>query len=157
MLIVFISMLPVFELRAAIPFAILSLGEPPLRVFWLSVLGNILPVIPLLIIFSRLERWLERTKYKPASWVRISLNLLFEHAKKRTRGIEKLESIGLAIFVAIPLPGTGAWTGCIVAALLKFRFLYSFVSISAGVLGAGIIVTWLTMIGRLAVSALLVR
>lgn len=150
----FIAMLPVFELRAAIPFAMLALDKPALWAFGVSVLGNILPVIPLLILFSNISKWLEQTEYKSASKVRIFFNWLFEHAKKRSKGVERLESLGLFIFVAVPLPGTGAWTGCIVAALFKLHFFHSFLAISAGVLGAGIIVTWLTAIGKLAVSGL---
>lgn len=153
---ILIAMLPVFELRGAIPYAMLILNETALRAFWCAVLGNLLPVIPLLILFSKAETWLESAKDKPKTFLSNFLALLFQHAKKRTNGMERLEALGLAIFVAVPLPGTGAWTGCILAALFKLRFWHSFLAISAGVLGAGIIVAWLTILGKLAVSGLLI-
>lgn len=155
MLTLLIAMLPIFELRGSIPFAILSLGESPSRAFWFSVLGNLLPVIPLLIIFSNITKWLEDVKDKPKSFIKTFLTLLFEHVKKRSLGIERLESIGLAIFVTVPLPGTGVWTACIIAALFRLHFLCALISITVGVIIAGALVTWMTIIGKMTIVGLL--
>ena len=131
----FISMLPIIELRGAIPVGA-GLGLPWWLTFLLAVVGNLLPVpfILLLIekifdfmkkhlIFPRLVRWLE------------------EKAGKGIKKIEKHALIGLLLFVAVPLPGTGAWTGSLAAALFHLDRRYSFVSIILGVLLAGVLVT----------------
>ena len=76
-------------------------------------------------------------------------NWLFERARRRGRMIEKYERIGLALFVAVPLPVTGAWTGSLVAVLLGLRVKTAFISIAIGVFIAGIIVTTLSLLGWL--------
>ena len=110
-----ISMLPIVELRGAIPVAF-ALGLNPLHAFIVSVLGNLLPVPFILLLITPLCTYL-----------------------KKTRLFEWFPRIGLFLFVAIPLPGTGAWTGALVASFLDFRFRDAFLSILCGVLGAGVI------------------
>jgi uncharacterized membrane protein len=75
------------------------------------------------------------------------LKWLFEHTRKRGKLVERYERIGLALFVAIPLPITGAWTGSLLAVLLGLKFKYAMLSIFVGVLIAGIIVTSLSLLG----------
>ncbi|HPS91310.1 MAG TPA: small multi-drug export protein [Methanothrix sp.] len=129
--------LPVSEVRGAIPLAIGMYGYAPWQAYLLSVLGNLLPVIPLLLFLGPVSDYLRRF-----SWGDRFFSWLF--ARTRRRYIQDHENFGLtalAIFVAIPLPMTGAWTGCAVAFLLGFRFWPAFAAISSGVMLAGIIVT----------------
>lgn len=133
--------LPVSELRGAIPLA-LSLGMSMTRAYWLSVLGNIIPVIPLLFLLEPVSSRLRKFKV----WSRF-FNWLFERTKKRAEIIQKYEALGLILFVAIPLPITGAWTGVVAASLFKIRFRYASIAIVAGVMVAGLIVLNLCALG----------
>ena len=139
---VVISALPVVELRGALPVAIYSFHMSWYKAFFLSVVGNLLPV-PLLLLFleklAKAASRFERSK-RVVNWV-------FEHARRRGKFIERYEKIGLMLFVAVPLPFTGAWTGSIVAFLLGLEFRYAFLSILFGVVIAGAIVTCLCLIG----------
>jgi uncharacterized membrane protein len=129
--------LPVSEVRGAIPLAIGVYGFSPLDAYLLSVFGNLLPIIPLLLFLGPVSDYLRRFAVgdKFFTWL---------FARTRKKYIQDHESFGLtalAIFVAIPLPMTGAWTGCAVAFLLGMRILPAFAAIAAGVLIAGVIVT----------------
>jgi uncharacterized membrane protein len=129
--------LPVSEVRGAIPLAIGVYGYAPWQAYLLSVLGNMLPIIPLLLFLGPISDYLRRF-----SWGDRFFSWLF--ARTRRKYIQDHEDFGLtalAIFVAIPLPMTGAWTGCAIAFLLGFRFWPAFAAITSGVLLAGIIVT----------------
>ena len=75
---------------------------------------------------------------------------LFARAKKRSGLIDKYEALGLMLFVSIPFPGTGVWTGCLIASLLRMRFAPTFFAATAGVMLAAAIVTTLTLLGKLA-------
>lgn len=133
-----ISMIPIVELRGAIPFGA-ALGMPIYQVFSLAVLGNLLPV-PFIILFVRpVFNWLKTTRLlsRFANWLETKI---LSKADKVTR----YEMLGLLLFVAIPLPGTGAWTGAGIAALLGMRMKHAFISICAGVLIAGVIMTILS-------------
>lgn len=133
-IVMLVGALPVSELRGAIPLA-LSLGMPLAKAFWLSVLGNILPVAPALFLLEPVSQRLRRFKI----WSRF-FDWLFERTKNKADAIQKYEALGLAIFVAIPLPMTGAWSGVVAASLFKIRFRYAFLAIVAGIIAAGIIV-----------------
>jgi uncharacterized membrane protein len=136
-----VASLPIAELRGALPLA-LSFGMPMAKAFWLSVLGNISFVAPALFLFEPVSGALRKFKI----WARF-FDWVFERTKKNADTIQKYEALGLAIFVAIPLPMTGAWSGVIAATLFKIRFRYAFIAIVAGVLGAGIIVASLCALG----------
>ena len=140
---VIVAALPVSELRGAIPLALLSFKMPLLKLFFLSVLGNLAPVIPLLLFLEPASKRLRHF----ALW-RNFFDHLFERTRKKAILIEKYEALGLALFVAIPLPVTGAWTGCIAASLFKIRFRYAFPAICVGILIAGLIVTSVTLMGK---------
>jgi len=134
--------LPVSEVRGAIPLAIGVYGYTPLDAYLLSVFGNLLPIIPLLLFLGPVSDYLRRF-----SWGEVFFSWLF--ARTRRKYIQEHENFGLtalAIFVAIPLPMTGAWTGCALAFLLGFRFWPAFAAIAAGVITAGLIVTF-TVLG----------
>ena len=126
-------MLPIVELRGAIPIGT-GYGIP----FWINyaicVMGNILPV-PFLILFAtKVLNWLTGFK-KIGPFFKKILDKGEEKAKK----LGKVELFGLFCFVAIPLPGTGAWTGSLIAATLRLKFWPSIVAISLGVMASGII------------------
>jgi len=135
--------LPIFELRGSIPLGF-YLKLPVTQIFALSILGNMLPIIPGLILMEPISNYLRRFSLfkKFFDWV-------FEHTRKKADVVQKYEALGLAIFVAIPLPMTGAWSGAIAASLFKIRFRYAFPAIFLGVIGAGIIVTILCLLGKL--------
>jgi uncharacterized membrane protein len=136
-----VSTLPIAELRLAIPLG-LSFGMPLEKVFILSVIGNIIPVAPILFLLAPVSRKLRRFKL----WARF-FDWLFTRTKKRAQTVQKYEALGLALFVAIPLPMTGAWTGAIAASLFKIRFRYAFIATVAGVMLAGLIVSLLSTLG----------
>jgi uncharacterized membrane protein len=131
----FISMVPVFELRGGILFAA-ARGVPFLTAFFVCLVGNILPVPFILLFLRKVFSFLERFKYTK----RIVL-ALERRARSKKASIEKYQMLGLFILVAIPLPGTGAWTGSLVAVVLDMRLKRSFPVIALGVLGAGIIMS----------------
>ena len=129
------SMIPLIELRGAIPLGALY-GMNVFETYFISVLGNLLPV-PFILLFIRaiLDFMKKRKRLKKvALWVEAKAN------KNKTK-IEKYAYFGLLLFVAVPLPGTGAWTGALIAALMKMKFWKSFLFIALGVLGAGIIMS----------------
>jgi uncharacterized membrane protein len=134
--------LPVSEVRGAIPLAIGVYGFSPLDAYLLSVFGNLLPIIPLLLFLGPVSNYLQRF----ALGDRFFTWLFARTRNKYIEDHETFELTALAIFVAIPLPMTGAWTGCAIAFLLGFRFWPAFAAITAGVLMAGVIVT-VTVIG----------
>lgn len=134
-----ISMVPVIELRGAIP-AGLALDLPFYAVFVTAFLGNLLPV-PFLILFTRrVFEWLRR---KSALLERM-VQKLERKAKNKEHLIRRYELLGLCILVAIPLPGTGAWTGSLVAAVFDMRLKRAFPVIALGVLIAGVIVSFVS-------------
>ncbi len=130
-----ISMIPIVELRGAVPVGT-ALGLDTLWILVVSIIGNLVPV-PFIILFARpIVRWLKKTRlFSPLA------NKLEEKVEKNKDKITKYEKLGLFIFVAIPLPGTGAWTGALVASFLDMRIKHSFPAIAAGVVSAGIIMT----------------
>ncbi len=136
-----IAALPISELRGAIPLG-LSFGMPLFKAFWLSILGNISFIAPALFLFEPVSNRLRRFKI----WSRF-FDWVFERTKKNSDAIQKYEALGLAIFVAIPLPMTGAWSGVIAASLFKIKFRYAFISIMLGVVAAGLIVAALCGLG----------
>ena len=148
-IVMIVGALPIAELRGAIPLA-LSFGMSMTRAFWLSVLGNCIIVAPALFLFAPVTGFLRKFKI----WSRF-FDWVFERTKKNSDSIQKYEALGLAIFVAIPLPMTGAWSGVIAASLFKIRFRYAFLAIVAGVLCAGLIVSALCALGILSWKACL--
>jgi uncharacterized membrane protein len=137
-----ISVLPVFELRGAIPWAISVHHFPWYYALLFGIIGNLLPVPFILIFFDKIVELLSRVRL-----IDRLLQWFLERTRRRGKAVERYKRIGLALFVAIPLPVTGAWTGSILAVLLGLKFRYAFISIVIGVLVAGIIVTCATQLG----------
>lgn len=140
-LVMLVGALPISELRGAIPLA-LSFGMPLTKAFWLAILGNISFILPALFLFEPISQKLRRFKL----WSHF-FDWLFERTRKNASRIQKYEALGLAIFVAIPLPMTGAWSGVVAASLFKIRFRYAFPAIVAGVIAAGLAVVSLCGLG----------
>ncbi len=132
---------PIAELRVAIPWAIWH-DFPWYYAFLLAIIGNIIPVPLLLLFFNSLSRFLSKN-----STLERMLHRLLERTRRRGTIIEKYERIGLILFVAIPLPMTGAWTGALAATLFGLRFRYAFFSILTGILISGAIVTIFSLLG----------
>ena len=136
-----ISMVPVIELRGAIPIAIAKDIEPWLA-FALSVAGNMLPVPFILLFIRRIFAWMK--KYERLGAI---VNKLEDRAANKSENVKKYELVGLCLLVAIPLPGTGAWTGALVAALMDMRIRRALPTIFVGVLLAGVVVTLVCTLG----------
>ena len=133
------AMVPVVELRGAIPYGVLAGLSIP-TAYILAVLGNLLP-IPFLVVFTRIVfEWL-RTKHESLD---AFVSKMEAKADKHKDLVMKSEFIGLMIIVAIPLPGTGAWTGALVAAMLDMRLKRAMPAIALGVIIAGLLVTGVT-------------
>jgi len=148
-IVIIVAALPISELRGAIPLA-LSFGMSLPKAFWLAVLGNCVIVAPALFLFEPVTKFLRKFKI----WSRF-FDWIFERTKKNSDSIQKYEALGLVIFVAIPLPITGAWSGVIAASLFKIRFRYAFLAIVAGVICTGLIVSTLCALGILSWKACL--
>ena len=134
-----VSMIPVIELRGAIPLGV-GLGLSHFDAMWVSMIGNMLPV-PFIILFIRpIFKWMTRKSEK--------LGRVVEKLEARAEGkwdkVHKYQFFGLAIFVGIPLPGTGAWTGALIAAVMDMRMRSALPSIALGVVMAGLLVTGIT-------------
>ena len=137
-----VSMVPIIELRGGLPFGV-ALGLPYYLAFPAAVLGNLIPA-PFIIVYIRRICELMR-KYMP------KLNGLVDKLEKKAhlkgQKVQKYQYLGLWIFVAIPLPGTGAWTGSLVAAFLGMRLKKALPAVVMGVLTAGCIMLALTHVG----------
>ena len=134
------AMVPIIELRGAIPYGAGIAGLPIWQAALIAVLGNLLPV-PFLVVFTRdVFAWMRNKSDKLNSIV-----LRMERkADKNKDVVLRYEFWGLMILVAIPLPGTGAWTGALVAAMMDMQLKRAFPAIALGVVIAAFIVTWVT-------------
>ncbi|HNT52985.1 MAG TPA: small multi-drug export protein [Candidatus Syntrophosphaera sp.] len=143
LLIVFlISMIPIVELRGAIPIGIALFGLPWPQAVLVSIAGNMLPVPFILLLLDWFLRLIG--KY---GWGRRFSEWLHKRTRNRSRVVESYEELGLALFVGIPLPGTGAWTGALAAKFLDLPLLKSLLWIFIGVLIAAAVVTAITLLG----------
>lgn len=133
-----IAMTPVMELRAAIPVGVASGLDLWLSIF-VSVIGNIIPVPFIILFIEKIFEWMNRYDF-----FKKIVGKMEEKVDKKRDVVDKYGYWGLFLFVAIPLPGTGAWTGSLVAALLKMKVKKSFLYIVLGVVSAAIIVSLIT-------------
>lgn len=136
---ILVSMLPVIELRGGIPYGVVA-GLSVKGALMCALIGNVIPV-PFLIIFTtKVFSWLRKKSEKLNAFVTRMEN----KALSKKDVIDKYEFLGLVILVAIPLPGTGAWTGCLVAAVLEMDWKKAFLAVCLGVVIAGLIVSFIT-------------
>lgn len=136
-----LSLLPIIELRGGI-IAGRALGLAPLPTFIICYIGNILPVPFILWLIKRIINWLGNSNINLFKKIVRALN---QKVKDKKGQIEKYGFWGLVLFVGIPLPGTGAWTGCLIAAMLDMDKKKSFLAAAIGVLMAGIIMSVLSI------------
>ena len=148
---ILLSATPIIELRGAIPIAIGVYGMDPIIAYILAFIGNMLPVIPLLLFLDPVSTYLRRFKIGDMffSW------LFSRTHHKHSERFERYGTLALTIFVAIPLPVTGAWTGCAAAFVFGIKFRHALFAISAGVMIAGAIVTAFTLGGISMIDLLL--
>ena len=135
----FISMLPIVELRAGLPYGI-ALGLDYPLALTAALVGNMIPVPFIVVYIRRIFVWLRAHFAKMDSFI----TKLEKKAHLKGETVRKYGPLGLLIFVAIPLPGTGAWTGALIAALLDMRLKSAVPSIFMGVCIAATIMTLLT-------------
>ena len=135
----FTAMIPVIELRGAIPAGVAA-GLEPWEALVFACIGNMIPV-PFIILFARRMLIVLRRRYKKLNNLILKIQ---NRAKDKAQLVRDYEMLGLVILVAIPLPGTGAWTGALVAAIMKLDIKYAVACIGAGVVIAGCIVMGLT-------------
>ena len=130
-----LSMGPILELRASIVYGA-SVGLPWVPTYLVSIVGNMIPVPFILLFIRRIIQWMYTTKHfhRIAEW-------LEKKADSHSDRVKEYASLGLVLLVAIPLPGTGAWTAALVAALFDIRMKYALPAIFVGILLAGIIVS----------------
>ncbi len=132
-----VSMFPIVELRGAIPLGA-AMGMNIFECFFLSVIGNLLPIPFILIFIKKIIEWMSTSRIKLFNKIATGL---IKKAEERSGKVNKASLWGLFAFVAIPLPGTGGWTGALIASLMGMRFKKSMLSITGGVIVAGIIMT----------------
>lgn len=148
LIIFIISMIPILELRGGLLAASPALlNVPILRAIPICIIGNLLPIPFILLLIENALNWMETVPglCKIALWLR-------QKADKNKGQIEAYGFIGLMLFVGIPLPGTGAWTGSLVAALLHMKFWKAIAAILLGITIATIIMSFLSygLLGTLA-------
>lgn len=137
-LIVFIvSMIPILELRGSI-LAAGFMDVSFLETYVVAVLGNLLPIPFILMFIKKILEWMKSTK----AFSRIA-NAIEKKALSKREQIDKYGYFGLFLFVAIPLPGTGAWTGALLAVLLGMKNKKAFIPIALGVMAAGLVMSLL--------------
>jgi len=137
--VILVAALPVVELRGAIPLGV-ALGLAPSKAFLLALLGNLLVAPLALILLPWAVALATRVPLLARAWEALE-------ARVRLRGeeqVQRLGALGLFLFVAVPLPGTGAWSGAVLAVVLGLKRRYALLAISFGVLAAGFIVLLLT-------------
>lgn len=132
-----ISMMPVVELRGGIIAAKL-LNVDLWKAFFICAVGTVLPTPFILLFINKIFDWMRNTRF-----VKL-VNRMEEKGRSKFSQIQKYETLGLLIFVAIPLPGTGAWTGSLVAALMKMKFKNAMISVVGGTLVADLIMCLLS-------------
>lgn len=133
-----IAMVPVLELRGAIPIGV-SMGLNPVLATIISAIGNLVPILPILLLLDKIFDYL-REKHFAKKYV----DKLEQRVDKKRDVVDKYGWLGLIILVAIPLPGTGAWTGALVASVLDMKTKPAFLAIATGVAIAAVIVFFIT-------------
>lgn len=130
-----VAVLPVVELRGAIPLGI-HLGLPPLEALALALAGNLAPIPILYYVLLPAVAYLKRTRA-----FRQAVTMYVARSERESQRIKRYGLVGLALFVAIPFPATGAWTGCLIALLLGYSLRQTMAALGLGTLAAGVVVT----------------
>lgn len=136
---ILVSMVPVVELRGGIPFGVAA-GLPVWEAYLAAVIGNVIPVPFIIVYIRRIFQWMRQRMPRFNGVV----DRLEAKAHLKGRVVSRYKYLGLAVFVAIPLPGTGAWTGALAAAFLDMRLKKAFPAAALGVVVAGFLISVLT-------------
>lgn len=131
-----LSMFPITELRASIPLAVAGFGIPPAKAWALAVAGNLLPAVFLLILLGSLSEFLSRYPLGKRFF-----SYIFSRTRRQGQRVAKYGPLGVLIFVAVPIPGSGVWAGSALAFLLGLKFWPAFGAIAGGVVVAATLVT----------------
>ena len=142
-----ISMVPIFECRAAIPTGV-AMGLPTWLVFVTSAIGNFLPAPFIVLFIKKIFAWMRKISPK---FEHIVAKLESKADGKKADKIRKYSALGLILFVGIPLPGTGAWTGALIAAMLDIKLRHAAPAIALGVLLACVLVSFLSVGAKAAI------
>lgn len=134
-LVFIISLMPILELRGGLIAAAL-LGLDAIPSYIISIVGNVIPVPFILLLITKILEWMRNSKI---SFFNKIANWLFSKVEKHKGQIEKYGYLGVVLFVGIPLPGTGAWTGSLIASVLELDRKKTFVAVMIGILMASII------------------
>lgn len=137
LIVMIISAIPVIEVRGAIPVGMTLFRMPPVYTALISVFASMLPVPVILLAITKVLAYLKTTRL----FHKFAVRLENRSQSKKAESIRKYGALGLIIFVGIPLPGTGVWTGSLIAALLGIKFRWAFLAVLAGDIIAAIIVT----------------
>ena len=130
-----LSMLPISELRGAMIYAA-AVDIPLVQALAISIIGNLIPVLPILLLLGPISEWCSRFPIGERLF-----NWVFTRARSKSEKVKRYEALGLTLFVCIPLPVTGAWTGAAIAFVLGIRTRNAFPAITAGVMLAGIVMS----------------
>ena len=135
-IVMIVSMMPIFELRGAIPLAVIHFKMPLVTSFFVAWIGNLIPILPIIYFLEPIRKALSHIKIinKFFTW-------FYARTYRRSKSVMRFGAIGLTLFVAIPLPVTGAWTGSVAAILFDIKPRYAFPAIILGVTIAGLVVT----------------
>jgi len=137
----FFSMFPWLEARYVIPLSMISYGWEWWQAFPIAIAGNIFPIPFILLFFHRVEKFLRRYE----AWNRVMDWLFARTRKKANSKIMKYEYVGLLIFVGLPIPFTGGWTGALIAYLFGLKFSKSLITIFIGIVIAAVIMVLVTL------------
>jgi uncharacterized membrane protein len=143
MVVVIVSMLPIVELRGALPIGINLFKMPLWKTLVLAIIGNMVPIFLIVLMLEKVVALLGRFKI-----FKRFFDWLFARTRSKSGSIAKYKFWGLALFVGIPLPGTGAWTGSLASVALAMPYWRSLLSIFVGVLMAAAVVTLLCLLGK---------
>ena len=139
-LVFIISLMPILELRGGLLAAAL-LNLDPVKSYIISIIGNVLPIPFILLLITKILSWMRKSKI---NFLNKIANWLDEKVEKHKGQIEKFGYLGVILFVGIPLPGTGAWTGALIASVLEMDRKKTFLSILAGVFIASVIMMFIS-------------
>jgi len=142
-LIILISMVPIIESRGSIPYGILVLGLPWYKVVFVSIIANFLVTVPIVYLLEPISLYFRRFSIPNRFF-----NWLFARSRKKGSIISKMKLLGLIIFIGIPLPVTGAWTGCVAANVFGINKLHTLLGVFLGILLSVAIITILTLTGK---------
>lgn len=140
LIILITSATPVIEVRGAVPLGIIALKMAPTTVIILSVIGSLIPVFPILWFLNTFTEY-----FRKINIIDRFLGWLFARTRKKSVIIEDLKLVGLTLFVGIPFPGTGVWTGCVAAYLLDLKPLPTFIAVTIGTIIASLLMTAASM------------